>query len=85
MVTVTGVPDVPEDGDAEHPVMVQVNDGAPASATVTPMLTVTEAAWAGKDERENRITSTPAVVSKTTPLLERKGPVACLTLRHHAI
>jgi hypothetical protein len=44
MVTVRGVPEVPEDAETEHPVTVKVNDGAPASAIVTLMVTCTEAA-----------------------------------------
>ena len=76
MFTFTVVPDVPEDGDGEHPVIVQVNDGAPASATVTVMGTVTipGAARAGIEGRTNRTASMKAVASKTLPLLDCKRP-----------
>jgi hypothetical protein len=42
MVTAWGVPDVPEVGEAEQPVMVQVKEGAPVSATVTATVTLTD-------------------------------------------
>ena len=79
-MTVWEVPDVPEDGDAEHPVIVQVNDGAPVSATATLMVTVTEAAWAGMAGNANRMASKPAVASKILPLLDCKRPSR---LPHH--
>ena len=48
-VTAWGVPVVPDHGVAEQPVIVHVNDGAPASATVTVIVTLTEAAKTGSD------------------------------------
>jgi len=44
MVTDAGVPDVPAEGEAEQPDIDQVNGGAPDSARVTLIVTVTEAA-----------------------------------------
>jgi len=44
MVTDAGVPEVPEEGEAEQPVIVHVNEGALDSARVTLIGTVTEAA-----------------------------------------
>ena len=75
-VTFRGVPDVPDDGDAEHSVTVHVNGGAPGSATVTSMVTVTvtRAAWTGMDGRANRTASRAAVASKTPPSRDCKRP-----------
>jgi hypothetical protein len=71
MVTGSGVPEVPDDGDAAQPVMVKVNEGAPVSA-VTLMVKVAEAACTGSEGKANKMASTPAVASRTPRLLGSK-------------
>jgi hypothetical protein len=72
MVTICGVPEVPDDGDAAHPVIVQVKEGAPVSAVVTVMVTLTVAAWTGKDGKASSNANRPAAVRRTTPLPDSK-------------
>ena len=85
MVTVNGVPDVPEEADTEHPVTVNVNEGAPASAKLTLMVTWTEAAWTGKEGKANRTASKPTVASKNPPLRRCKRPGRLTYLSQGAI
>jgi len=84
MVTVNGVPDVPEEVDTEHPVTVKVNEGAPATK-LTLIVTWTEAAWTGNEGKANRIASSPTVASKTPPLLRCKRPRRLTYHPQHAI
>ena len=63
---------MPEVGDTEHPVIVQVNEGAPDSATLTVIVMVTEAAWTGNGGKASKTASTVAVASKTPTLLGSK-------------
>jgi len=63
IVTGTVVPVEPDEGEGAHePPIVQVKDGAPVSATVTSMFTVTVAAKAGceGDRKTTKRRATPA-------------------------
>lgn len=67
---------MPEGGDAEQPVIVHVNEGAPAS-TVIVMVTVTVtgvAAWAGDVGKASRMNNNPDTARMTPPLLGCKRP-----------
>ena len=65
---------MPVDGEAEQPVIVQVKDGAPVSATVTVIVTVTEAAWTEGDGKASTIARRTAVANRIPPLLSCKRP-----------
>ncbi len=69
MVTVTVAPVVPEDGAAAQlgPLIVQVKEGAPASATLIVIGTVTEAAAAGLGGSKRGMATAPASKTRSTP------------------
>ena len=85
IVTLTVPPVEPVEGEGAHePPIVQVNEGAPASATVTSIGTVTDAAEAGctGERKTTRKTATPTrkigLLFKwkpTAPGVERGGVV----------
>ena len=73
-VTDCGEPVVPDEGDAEHPTMLQVNwrELGIVSATVMVIVTLTVAARTGTDGNANKTQSDPTAASSRVSLLDRK-------------